>query len=65
MVKNGSDLLDHETFVSQKWIAVMSWFFVRWYKFRKAKSYFNNYWMDIVKNGPDILCDESRKSGVS
>ena len=35
--------------VSQEWIDEMSWFFTCWYKFRKAKSYFNNSWMDMLK----------------
>ena len=29
--------------VSQKWINWMNWFFAWWCKFRKAKSYFNNF----------------------
>ena len=36
--------------VSQEWIDEMSWFFTCWYKFRKAKSYFNNSRMGMLKN---------------
>ena len=29
----------------------INWFVACWYKFSKAKSCFNNYWMNMVKNG--------------
>ena len=32
-----------------------NWFFVRWYKFKKAKSYFNKFFMELVKNGCGLL----------
>ena len=39
---------------------------VCWYKFSKAKSYFNNNWMAMVKNGCDILLGhETLKSAAS
>ena len=37
--------------VSQEWIDGMNWFFAWWCKFRKAKSYFNGFWVGLVKNG--------------
>ena len=43
-----------ESVVSQEWIDEMSWRFACWYKFRKAKSYFDNYWVSVVKNGWDL-----------
>ena len=45
VVKNGSGLLGLE----------MIWFCACRYKFRKAKSYFDSYWVDIVKNGRDLI----------
>ena len=37
----------------------------RWNKFRRAKSRFNNFWVDIVKNGNGLLVHETLKSVVS
>ena len=51
--------------VSQEGIDEMSWFFSCWYKFKKAKSCFNNYWVDMVKNEWDLLDHGTLKSGVS
>ena len=67
VLKNWRSLSGYETLesaVSQEWIAEMSWFFVCWYKFRKAKSSFNNYWVGMVKTGLDLLDHETIKSGV-
>ena len=53
LVRNGCGLLGLGTLksaVSQEWVDQMSWFFACWYKFRKAKSYFNNYRVGMVKN---------------
>ena len=36
-----------------------------WYKLRKAKSYFNNFWVVVVKNGPGFLGLGTLKSTVS
>ena len=41
--------------VSQQGIYGINWFTVRWYNFRKAKSYFHNFWVIGVKTGCDIL----------
>ena len=51
--------------VSQEWIDEMSWFCTYWYKFRKAKCYFNNYRVGMVKNGWGLIDHGSLKSGVS
>ena len=51
--------------VSQESIDKLSWFFACWYKFRKAKSYFNNYWVDIVKNARDLIEHRTLKPSVS
>ena len=68
VVKNGHGiLLGHGTLkyvASQDWIEVKSWFFACWYMFRKAKNYFNNYWVGMVKNGWDFLDHETLKSGI-
>ena len=37
--------------MSQKLIDDLSWFFACSYKLRKTKSYFNNYLVDMIKNG--------------
>ena len=60
-------LLGHGTLkyaACQDWIDVKSIFFACWYKFRKAKNYFNNYCVGMVKNGWDLLDHETLKSGV-
>ena len=67
MVKNGfglSGLGTLKSAVSPDWIDKMSWFFACWYKFRKAKSYFNNYWVGMVKNGWGLIVHGTLKSGV-
>ena len=51
--------------VSQEWINEMSQFFACWYKFRKAKSYVNNYWVGNVKKGPGLIDLGTLKLGVS
>ena len=48
-----------------EWTDEMSWLFACWYKFRKAKSYFNNYWVGIVKNEWGLIDHGTLKSGVS
>ena len=51
--------------VSQEWIDEMSWLFACWYKFRKAKSYFNNDWVGMVKNEWGLIDHETLKSHIS
>ena len=68
LVKNGRGILGLGTLkyaVSQEWIDEMSWFFAWWYKFRKARSYFNKYWVDMVKNEQGLIDHETLKLGVS
>ena len=68
VVQNGSGLLrlgSLKSAVSQESIYKMSWFFACWYKFRKAKSYFDNYWLGIIKNGWGFRDHGTLKSGVS
>ena len=36
---------------AQKWIDGIKSFFSCWYEFREAKSWFNYFWVDVVKNG--------------
>ena len=53
MVKNGCGQSGHSTLklaVSQEWIDGRNWFFSCWCKFRKAKSFFNDSWVGLVKN---------------
>ena len=35
--------------------------FCLWYKFRKGKSNFTSFWVDLVKNGPGYLVHETLK----
>ena len=68
LVRNGNGLLGLETpksALSQEWIDEMSRFFSCWYKFRKAKSCFNNYWVSMVKNEYGLIDHGTLKSGVS
>ena len=68
MVKNGHGLFGLgalNSALSQEWIDEMSWFFAFWYKFKKAKSYFNNYWVSIVKIGWSFVDHGTLKSGFS
>ena len=67
-VRNAYDLLGPETLkssVSKEWIDEMSWFVSSWYKFRKAKSCFNNYLVGVVKNERALIDRGTLKSGVS
>ena len=48
--------------VSQEWIDAMNWFLAYWCKSKKSKSYFNNFWVDLVKNGHGHLVHETLKS---
>ena len=46
MFKNGFGLLvygDLSSAISQEWIDKLGRFFACWYKFMKAKSYYNNF----------------------
>ena len=68
VIKNGCGLLGLRTpkaAVSQEWINELGWFFACWYKFMKAKSYFNNYWVVVVKNGQGLNDRGTLKPGVS
>ena len=40
----------------------MNWFFACWCKFRKTKSNFNDFWVDVVKIGRGHLVHETLKS---
>ena len=53
VVKNGCGLFGLgalKSAVSSNQIDELSSFFACWYKFRKAQSSFNNYWVGIMKN---------------
>ena len=68
MVKNGRGILGLWTLksaVSQEWVDEMGWFLACWYKLRKVKSCFYNYWVDMVKNRWGITDHGTHKSGVS
>ena len=58
LVKNGcgySVLRTLKLVVCQGEMNGINWFLVCWYKFRKAKSYFINFLVVVVKNGPGLL----------
>ena len=68
VTKNGWGLLGCGTLtsaVSQEGIYELVWFFTCWFKFTKAKSYFDNYWVDMVKNGQGLIDHGILKPGVS
>ena len=68
MVKNGRGIFDLgalKSALSQEWIDEMGWFFARWYKFRKVNSYFDNFWVGIVKTERDHIYHRALKSGFS
>ena len=43
----------------------MSWYFACWYRFSTSRSYFDNYWVGIVKNGWGLRDHGALKSGIS
>ena len=51
--------------VSYEWINGTNWFFLCWYKFEKAESYFNNFCMGVVKSGPDSWARGTLKYAAS
>ena len=66
--KNGCGLLGLRTLksaVSQEWMDELGWVFVCWYKFMKAKSYFNNYRVVVDKNGQGLKGCGTLKWGIS
>ena len=65
MIRDGCGQPGHRTLkltVSQEWVDGMNWFFASWCKFRKAKSNFNDFWVDMVKIGHGHLVHETLKS---
>ena len=68
VVRNGCGHCGHRTLkltVSKEGINGISLFLTCWYKFKKARSYRNNYRMGMVKNGDDLLGHGTLKSAVS
>ena len=71
MVKNGCGHSGHRTLkltvsqVSQEVINGINWSLVCSYKFRKAKSYFDKFWVVMVKNGHCLLGLGTQKCAVS
>ena len=47
------------TQLSQEWTDGINWFFTSWHKFRKAKIWFNNFWLSIDKNGHGFSVQET------
>ena len=65
MVKNWCSILGHGTLqYAQRWIDEIGWFCACWYRFRKAKGYFNKYWVGMVKSERDVLDHGTLRSGV-
>ena len=65
LVRNGCGQSSHGTLkwtVSQELMDGMNWFFAYWCKFRKAKSYFTDFWVGVVRNGHAPLVRETQKS---
>ena len=68
VIKNRCGLLDLGTLksaVSQEWINELDWFFAGWYRFMRAKSYFNNYWVGVAKNGQGLKDRGTLEPGIS
>ena len=63
MVIKGHDQLKLK--VSQIWIDGTNWYFAFLWKFRKAKNYFNDFWVSVVRNGHGHLVHQTLKSAVS
>ena len=64
MVKNGCGQSGHGTLkltVSQNWTDEITWFFACYYKCRKAESWFNHFWVCLVKDGSGFLIHEMLK----
>ena len=60
MIKNRCGQSGHRTLslkltLSQIWTDRINWFFACWYKFREAKSWFNDSLVGLVKNGSELL----------
>ena len=65
MARNGCGQSGHGTLklaVSQEWIDAMNWFLACWWKFKEVKSYSNDFWVGLVKNGHGHLVHETLKS---
>ena len=68
VVKNGCGQCGHGTLkltVFREGEGGINWFFSCLCKFRKAKSYFSDFWVGVVKNGYGHLVHETLKSAVS
>ena len=68
MVKYGRDHSGHKALksaVSEYGIDELSWFFECWYKFKKAKRYYNSYCVSGVRNGLGLLVNLALKSALS
>ena len=66
--KNGCGQSGHRTLkltVPQELTDGMNWYFAYWCKVKKVKSYFNDFWVGMVKNGCSDLDHEALKSAVS
>ena len=68
VVKNGCGHSNHRTPklpVSEERSSGINWFFACSYKFEKAKSYRNNYWVGTIKNERVFLGRGTLKSAIS
>ena len=68
VVKNGcghSGLSTLKLVVAQEGIYGINWFLVCWYKFRKVKSYLNNFGVVMVISGRGLLGVGTLKSSAS
>ena len=63
-MRNGCGQSGHRALklgVSQEWIDAVNWFLACWCKFKKTRSYFNDFWVGQVKNGHGHLVCEMLK----
>ena len=40
------------------WLSLACWYFACWYKLRKVKSWFNDFWVGLFKDGRGLLVHE-------
>ena len=48
-----------------KFAVLEEWIYACWHKFMKARTYFNNYWVGMMKNGWGLSDHGTLKSFVS
>ena len=58
-------VIGFKNWLSQEWTERINCFFTCWYKFRKARSCFNDFWVGMVNNGHGLKFRKALNSAVS